>query len=109
MYDKNGWATHVGALYDFSSIKTKFGFEYNHGSQYWYSGTQGAEDPFNKLAVRGDAYEVYAIHNITKNLFLKAGYLRLAEKYTGSGWHFGTAYEKDATTDNAYILLNAAF
>lgn len=109
MYDKNGWATHVGGLYDFSSIKTKFGFEYNHGSQYWYSGTQGAEDPFNKLAVRGDAYEVYAIHNITKNLFLKAGYLRLAEKYTGSGWHFGTAYEKDATTDNAYILLNAAF
>ncbi len=33
----------------------------------------------------------------------------MEEQYTGSGWHFGTAYEKDAITDNAYILLNAAF
>ena len=109
MYRKSGWATHIGGLYNFSDFKTKIGLEYNHGSQYWYSGTQGAEDPFNKLAVRGNAYEAYAIYNINKNIFLKAGYLRMEEQYTGSGWHFGTAYEKDAITDNGYILLNAAF
>jgi Protein of unknown function (DUF3373) len=109
MQDKNGWAAHIGGVYEIQSYTTKIGAEYNHGSQYWYSGTQGAEDPFNKLATRGSAYEIYVIYNLTKNIFFKTGFLRIAEEYTGSGWNFGIAYDKKATTNIGYALLNAAF
>jgi hypothetical protein len=38
----------------------KFGFEYNHGSQYWTPMTWAEDTALgSKIAVRGDAYEVY--------------------------------------------------
>lgn len=48
MLQKNGYSLFVGTKYEF-----------NYGSKYWFSATQGAEDTFNKLSIRGYATEVY--------------------------------------------------
>ena len=58
---KSGYSYWVGALIpDMITEDGKFGFEYNHGSQYWTPMTW-AEDTASgsKIAVRGDAYEAY--------------------------------------------------
>jgi hypothetical protein len=109
MPDENGYAYHLGAQYALSGLGTKLGAEYNYGSQYWFSATQGSEDVFNKLSVHGDAFEVYAIQPISKELFVKIGYLNIQEDYTGSGWHFGTPLAKDGKTEDMYVILNAMF
>ena len=109
MPNETGYAYHVGAQYTFSDWGTKLGAEYNYGSKYWFSATQGSEDVFNKLSIHGNAVEVYAIQPINKELFVKVGYLQMKEDYTGSGWHFGTSFAKDANTKDAYVILNAMF
>ncbi len=109
MPSNNGYSIWSGALYEFKSSGTKLGFEYNMGSKYWFSATQGAEDVFNKLANRGSVYETYVIQPISKNIFIKGGYLAIDEKYTGSGWHFGEPYKKSGTQENIYLMLNAMF
>lgn len=109
MPDESGYAYHLGTQYVMSDWGTKFGFEYNYGSQYWFSATQGSEDVFNKLAIRGNAAEVYIIQPISKEIFVKIGYLDVKEKFTGSGWHFAPAYAKDGEIKDAYVMLNAMF
>lgn len=107
MLDGNGHAFHVGGQYVFGS--TKFGLEYNQGSKYWFSGTQGAEDPFNKLATRGSVVEAYVIQNINKYVYAKVGALQINEDYTGSGWHFAEPLTKDAKQTDVYVQLGASF
>ena len=63
---KSGYSYWVGALIpDMITEDGKFGFEYNHGSQYWTPMTW-AEDTAtgSKIAVRGDAYEAYWNFNL---------------------------------------------
>lgn len=107
MIDGNGHAFHVGGQYKIGD--TKLGLEYNKGSKYWFSGTQGAEDPFNKLATRGQAMEAYVIHNINPYVFAKLGALQIDEEYTGSGWHFGEPLSKDGKQTDFYLQLGANF
>lgn len=104
-----GYSVYTGIRYEVAEIKTKIGYEFNKGSAYWWSATQGSEDVFNKLATRGNVNEVYVVQPLTKGLFARVGYLRIQEQYTGSGWHFGTPLAKDATQQNIYLLLNAYF
>lgn len=104
-----GHSVYTGLRYAIGGIQTKVGYEYNKGSAYWWSATQGSEDVFNKLATRGEVNEVYIIQPLTKGLFARLGYLRIQEQYTGSGWHFGTPLVKDAVQQNIYLLLNAYF
>lgn len=71
----------------------KFGFEYNHGSQYWTPITW-AEDTVigSKVAVRGSAYEAYWNFNLfgVKNLASQIRYTHIQHDYTPSircaGW-----------------------
>ena len=108
MLTQNGYALYVGTKYDINS-EFNIGAELNYGSKYWYSATQGAEDMYNKLALRGTAYELYGIWNFHKYLNAKLGFMSMHEEFTGSGWHFGPPASKDATQNIGYLSLEARF
>ncbi|WP_457746693.1 DUF3373 family protein [Sulfurimonas sp.] len=108
MLQQNGYAFYVGGKYDFVS-NVSFGAEYNYGSKYWFSATQGAEDMFNKLATRGYAVEMYSLWQFHKYINAKLSYLHIKENYTGSGWHFGEPAKKDARQEIYSLSLEAKF
>ena len=108
MLAKNGYAFYTGMKYTLND-HFDIGAEYNHGSKYWFAATQGAKNMFNKLALRGDGYELYAHWMLNSHLFAKFGFLNMRERYTGSGWHFGEPARKKADQQIAYISLNARF
>ena len=108
MLSSNGYSIYLGTKYSLNKY-WHFGAEYNHGSKYWFSATQGAEDMFNKLAIRGSAYEFYGVWEYNKYLNTKLSYLNIHENYTGSGWHFGEPAKKDATQSIVSLSLEARF
>jgi len=108
MLSSNGYSIYLGVKHDINK-EFNLGVEYNHGSKYWFSATQGAEDMYNKLALRGDAYELYGVWKFHKYLNAKVAYLSMHEDYTGSGWHFGEPYKKNATQSIGYVSLEARF
>ena len=108
MLSKNGYSFYIGAKYDISK-NLNLGVEYNYGSKYWFSATQGAEDMYNKLATRGHVTEVYTSWQFHKNLYTKLSYLYTKEEYTGSGWHFGEPAKKDATQSVASLSIVAKY
>ena len=110
LLEDTGSSIYTGFKYEIAySLKTQIGYEYNQGSDSWWSATQGSEDVFNKLATRGKVSEAYVIQPINRNLYVRLGYMNIQEEYTGSGWHFGTPLTKDATQENFYFLFNAYF
>jgi len=104
----NGSAFQIGARYDFD-FDVKIGYEYNHGSKYWYSFTSGSSDLLNKLATRGSVNDLYAIYQIDINQFLKVGYTMIDYDYTGSGWHIGEPMKTNDNADRGYLLYNLRF
>ncbi len=108
MLSSNGYSLYLGTKYNYSK-DINFGLEYNYGSKYWFSATQGAEDMYNKLAIRGHVGEAYISWQFHKYLYSKIGYLHTIEDYTGSGWHFGEPAKKDATQSVAYLTIDAKF
>ena len=108
MLKDNGYSVYIGTKYDYSS-SLNFGLEYNYGSKYWFSATQGAEDIYNKLATRGNVGEVYSTWKFHKNINAKIGYMYTGEQYTGSGWHFGEPAKKDGTQSIGYMSINAKY
>lgn len=108
MLQKNGYSLFTGMKYDINRL-FNFGAEFNYGSKYWFSATQGAEDTFNKLSVRGYAGETYLTWKFYKYLSVRLSYLYLHENYTGSGWHFGEPAKKDATQNIGSLNLEAKF
>ncbi len=108
MVDDMGYSIYLGLKYDIND-KFDFGLEYNKGTKYWFSTTQGAEDMYNKLATRGDVVEAYGIYKFHKNIYAKLGYMHTNEDYTGSGWHFGEPAKKDGTQKISYLSIKAEF
>ena len=108
MLAKNGYAFYVGMKYTFND-HFDIGAEYNHGSKYWFGATQGAKNMFNKLALRGNGYELYAHCKLNAHLYAKFSFLDMHENYTGSGWHFGEPAKKSADQKIGSISLNAKF
>jgi len=84
----------VGAtIPDMLTDDGKFGFEYNHGSQYWTPITWAEDTAIgSKVAVRGSAYEAYWNFNLfgVKNLASQIRYTHIQHDYTPSircaGW-----------------------
>lgn len=115
---KYGYAYWIGARYTLPFVKLnnpKIGIEYNHGSKYWFSFTQGSEDVTNKLATRGHATEIYYIQPINRYAYLRVGTQLIDYKYTGSGYQIG---EPTLVSDNSnnldkltntYLLFNLGF
>lgn len=110
--DRSGSSIFAGVRYTipFTPLHDpKIGFEYNHGSKYWMSMTMASTEMFNKLATRGDAYELYYIQPVNENLFFRAGYTVIEYDYTGSGSHLGQPAETDAELENYYLLMDVRF
>ena len=68
----------------------KIGFEWNKGSKYWRSMTYG-EDTYagSKIAVRGQAWELYRTQKLTDALSFGLSYVLMQYDYTGSNSFFG--------------------
>lgn len=100
--DQDGWSVYAGARIPVGS-RGHIGVEYNHGSQYWFNFTQGADDLVaSKLATRGDVFEAYWIKGFSPGLGRARANLRLSAmyydyEYSGSGWHVGASKPLDET------------
>ena len=90
--DHTGWAVYAGVRYDLPS-KTKIGFEFNHGSEYWITFAPAADDMWtSKVGTRGNVYEPYIIQELNlkplssyfAKAFVKLGYQYYDFEYTGS-------------------------
>lgn len=87
----NGAMFYGGIRYGFGEDdKSKFGFEMNHGTKYWFNFAQAEDDIIApKTNTRGEVYEVYLTHRINNRFILKGDYIYYNYKYSGSGWHIG--------------------
>jgi len=114
--NKTGNAVWVGTRYKVDS-NYAVGAEYNKGSKNWFSATYAPNDPMNKLAVRGDAIEVYASKTVNKHANIRVGYVDVNYDYTGSGNHLGAPMKiSNALGTNAikevkniYLTFNVLF
>lgn len=114
-----GWSIFAGFRVPIEKINGKLGFEFNHGSRYWFSFTQAADDINNKLSTRGNVYEPYYIQEINKNFFIRVGYQYYDYEYSLSGWHLGTPrkvetggqyfYPVPSEIHNVYALMDFQF
>ncbi len=96
--EQDAYMYYIGARYNFSNDKTKLGLEYNKGSQYWFNMAVAEDDLIApKTSVRGDVWELYLTHRITKNFVFKAAYMHYNFDYSQSGWHLGAAKPLDST------------
>ena len=115
--EKSGDALWAGLRYTFNfGCKPRLGFEYNQGSKNWSAFTWGSNDPLNKLAVRGQAYEVYFIRPLNRYSHLRLGYVSIEHDYSGSGNYLGAPMKvSDAgamaveKTENLYLLFNLLY
>jgi hypothetical protein len=78
--------------------RTKIGFEFNHGSKYWFNFAQAEDDILMpKTSTRGEVYEAYLTHRISDHFILKGDFMRYNYTWSGSGWHLGTPKKLDST------------
>jgi hypothetical protein len=89
--NRNGYMFLVGARYNFGQDdRTKVGFEFNHGTKYWFNFAQAADDIIApKTNTRGQVYEAYFTHRISQRFIFKADVMKYVYDYSGSGWHLG--------------------
>jgi uncharacterized protein DUF3373 len=95
--DHSGYMFYGGLRYNFGSDeRTKVGFEFNHGSQYWFNFAQASDDIVApKTNTRGNVFESYFTHRINSRFILKAAYIQYMYDYSGSGWHVGAPKKLD--------------
>lgn len=92
--DRVGYSYWVGAtIPDMITDAGRFGFEYNHGTQFWTPMTWAEDTAMgSKIAVRGDAYEAYWNFNLfgEENLPAQIRYTHAQHDYTPNvrcaGW-----------------------
>lgn len=97
----NGAMVYVGARYNFpqNDGRTKIGFEYNHGTKYWFNFANAEDDIIApKTNTRGDVYETYLTHRFYERFIMKLGYIRYNYNYSGSGWHVGAPKDLDTVS-----------
>ena len=95
----NGWMVLVGTRFSLpqNDGKTKFGFEFNHGSKYWFNFAQAEDDLLApKTSARGDVYELYWTQRLTNRFIFRADYQRYNDTWSGSGWHVGAPKKLDS-------------
>lgn len=98
--DHDGYMFYAGLRYSVpqNDGRTKLGFEFNHGSKYWFNFAQAEDDILApKTSARGNVYETYLTHRITPHFVLKVDYQRFNYDWSGSGWHLGAPKRLDST------------
>ena len=106
----DAWSIYTGARVDLPNGKTRFGAEFNRGTQYWFNFTQAADDILiSKLATRGNVYEAYFSHDVAKAATLRISGLQYDYEYSGSGWHMGEPKKLDSTPLIGFPTYNKMF
>ena len=101
---KNGDAIWLGTRYGLGeNQKYKVGFEYNHGSKNWINLTQGSFDVYNKLATRGDVYEVYLMYVLNRYSNIRLGYIDIDYDYSRSAWFVGEPMDLDTISNDIEV------
>jgi len=97
--NRTGYMGSGGIRYNFpNDERTKLGFEFNHGSQYWFNFAQSADDIIApKTNTRGNVVEAYLTHRINDRFIFKGDFIRYLYDYSGSGWHLGAPKALDST------------
>ena len=97
--DHTGYMAYAGIRYNFANDeRTKLGFEFNHGSKYWFNFAQAADDIIApKTNTRGNVFETYLTHRINDRFIAKADFIRYLYDFSGSGWHIGAPKPLDST------------
>jgi hypothetical protein len=96
----DGQMYYVGVRYSIPKDdgRTKVGFEFNHGTQYWFNFGQAADDIIApKTDTRGDVYETYLTHRISDHFLLKGSYINYNYTWSGSGWQVGAPKRLNST------------
>ncbi len=109
--NRTGFMVLGGVRYNFSNDeRTKLGFEFNHGSKYWFNFAQAADDIIApKTNTRGEVYETYLTHRISDRFILKTDLIKYAYKYSGSGWHLGAPKLLSESPVLGFPTLNSAW
>jgi hypothetical protein len=90
--NRNGQMYYVGVRYSIPKDdgRTKIGFEFNHGTRYWFNFAQAADDIIApKTDTRGEVYETYLTHRISDHFLFKGSYINYNYTWSGSGWQVG--------------------
>jgi hypothetical protein len=96
----NGQMYYVGVRYSIPKDdgRTKVGFEFNHGTQYWFNFAQAADDIVApKTDTRGNVLETYLTHRISDHFLLKGSYINYDYTWSGSGWQVGAPKRLNST------------
>jgi hypothetical protein len=109
--DHNGFMVLAGARYNFpNDERTKLGFEFNHGSKYWFNFAQAQDDIIGpKTSTRGEVYESYLTHRISQRFIFKASFLDYNYRYSGSGWHVGAPKQLNSTPILGFPTYDSAW
>jgi hypothetical protein len=102
-HSQDGYAVYTGMRINPVS-KVAVGFEYNHGSERWFSYTPATGEPSDKLSARGNVYEVYGHWDFAKNLSLKTGYVHYDYSTAFSGWHIAPGDLMNFSLDNPAVV-----
>ena len=107
--EESGWAIHLGTRYDFTK-QFKLGYEFFHGSQYWFSlTTKSVSDPINMFKTRGDAHDIYGIYQMDLNQYFRLSYTTIQYDYTNSGSPVGGTEKTDDNVDHWMLTYNVKF
>ncbi len=109
--DHNGFMFLVGARYNLpNDERTKIGFEFNHGSKYWFNFANAEDDIVApKTNTRGNVFETYLTHRISERFIFKLDYIKYDYAYSGSGWHVGAPKRLDSTPILGFPTYDGAF
>ncbi|MCL5288044.1 MAG: DUF3373 domain-containing protein [Acidobacteria bacterium] len=109
--NRNGFMVLAGLRYNFpNDERTKMGFEFNHGSKYWFNFAQAEDDIIApKTNTRGQVYETYFTHRINERFIFKADFIKYAYTYSGSGWHLGAPKKLDTNPILGFPTYSDAF
>ena len=91
---KSGYAYHIGVRYD-KNRHWKFGYEFNHGSKYWFSFSTNLLDPTNKLAMRGNVNDFYTLYNVDIFQYIRFGFMYAKINYNYSGMYYAPKGEPE--------------
>ncbi len=89
--------------------RTKFGFEFNHGSEYWFNFAQAEDDIIApKTDTRGNVYETYLTHRISDHFMLKGSFINYDYTWSGSGWQVGAPKRLNSSPILAFPTYDTA-
>jgi len=106
-----GYMILAGVRYRFwNDERTKIGFEFNHGSKYWFNFAQAQDDIIApKTNTRGEVYETYLTHRISDRFIFKADFQDYLYRYSGSGWHVGSPKPLNSTPILGFPTYDSAW